>query len=39
MSVLCKSLDSDHLDIYTKGAPEKILELCVPETSNYLLKF
>ncbi len=34
MSVLCKKLDSNNLDVYTKGAPEKIKELCRPETSK-----
>jgi cation-transporting ATPase 13A3/4/5 len=42
MSVLCKSLDSNNFDVYTKGAPEKILELCkaesVPENFEQLLK-
>ncbi len=33
MSVLCKTLNSDCLDVFTKGAPEKISELCRPETS------
>ncbi len=32
MSVLAKTLNSDHLDVYTKGAPEKIAELCRQET-------
>lgn len=36
MSVLCKTLNSDNLDVYTKGAPEKILDLCRPETSKPL---
>jgi cation-transporting ATPase 13A3/4/5 len=36
MSVLCKTLDSDHLDVYCKGAPEKITELCKPETSIFM---
>ena len=36
MSVLCKSLGSDYLDVYTKGAPEKIKELCRPETGRKL---
>jgi magnesium-transporting ATPase (P-type) len=34
MSVICKTLNSDHMDVYTKGAPEKIAELCRPQTSN-----
>jgi len=36
MSVLCKSLGSNNLDVYTKGAPEKIKELCNPATSKLL---
>ncbi len=32
MSVLCKTLGEDHMNVYTKGAPEKIVELCRPET-------
>jgi len=39
MSVLSKTIDSDHLDVYCKGAPEKIYELCKPETSNFFLFF
>jgi magnesium-transporting ATPase (P-type) len=35
MSVICKSLNQDHMDVYTKGAPEKIVELCLPETGKY----
>jgi magnesium-transporting ATPase (P-type) len=34
MSVICKTLNSAHMDVYTKGAPEKIAELCRPETSK-----
>ena len=32
MSVLCKTLGSDHMDVYTKGAPEKIIEMCKSST-------
>jgi magnesium-transporting ATPase (P-type) len=35
MSVLCKTLNSKHMDVYTKGAPEKIIELCKKETSKF----
>lgn len=42
MSVLAKTLNSDHLDVYTKGAPEKIAELCkletIPSNFNELLQ-
>ena len=34
MSFLCKSLCIDCLDVYTKGAPENINELCRPDTSK-----
>jgi len=37
MSVLCKSLDRKNLDVYTKGAPEKIIELCKPNSSKIVL--
>lgn len=32
MSVLCKSTRSNSMDVYCKGAPEKIVELCHPNT-------
>lgn len=32
MSVLCRALDRNYMDVYTKGAPEKIVELCRKET-------
>ncbi len=32
MSVITKELNNDHMRVYTKGAPEKIVELCKPET-------
>ena len=34
MSVLCKSLDRKNMNVYTKGAPEKIVELCKPNSSK-----
>ena len=34
MSVLCKTLGDDHLEVFTKGAPEKIIELCKEETGK-----
>ena len=34
MSVLCKTLGSDCMEVFAKGAPEKIATLCKPETSN-----
>ncbi|XP_065319857.1 polyamine-transporting ATPase 13A3-like isoform X2 [Gordionus sp. m RMFG-2023] len=38
MSVISKTLTCKHFDLFTKGAPEKILSLCQPETvpDNYL---
>ena len=33
MSVICKSSDQSHFEVFTKGAPEKILELCKPHSS------
>ncbi|XP_054716748.1 polyamine-transporting ATPase 13A3-like [Uloborus diversus] len=42
MSVICRTLGSKHMDLYCKGAPEKISSLClsetVPETFPELLK-
>ncbi|CAF0752314.1 unnamed protein product [Brachionus calyciflorus] len=32
MSVLCKALDENQMHVYSKGAPEKIAELCKKET-------
>jgi len=32
MSVIVRKLGSDNFDIYTKGAPEMITSLCVPDT-------
>ena len=34
MSVVCKSLGSQTFEVFTKGAPEKIITLCKPETSS-----
>ncbi len=35
MSVLCKTQNSDHLEVYAKGAPEKLFDLCRPQTSIF----
>lgn len=35
MSVITRALDCDHMVLYMKGAPEKILELCISNTSEY----
>ncbi|XP_055952712.1 polyamine-transporting ATPase 13A3-like isoform X3 [Argiope bruennichi] len=32
MSVMCRTLGSRHMDLYCKGAPEKIVSLCLSET-------
>ncbi|GIY71371.1 probable cation-transporting ATPase 13A3, partial [Caerostris extrusa] len=32
MSVICRTLGSRHMDLYCKGAPEKISSLCLSET-------
>ena len=36
MSVLCKTKNDDHLEVYAKGAPEKIIDLCRQQTSKIL---
>ena len=33
MSVLCKTLRTDYMEVFTKGAPEKIKSLCRENTS------
>ncbi len=32
MSVITRTLGSDHFDVYTKGAPEKLEDLCLAKT-------
>lgn len=32
MSVIARTLGKSHMDVYSKGAPEKIASLCLPET-------
>ena len=32
MSVITRALNDDHFNVYTKGAPERIEELCLPST-------
>merc|ERR1719319_991482 len=32
MSVITRSLGENHFDVFTKGAPEKLEELCLPHT-------
>ena len=32
MSTICRELGKPHMTVYTKGAPEKIATLCIPET-------
>lgn len=38
MSVITRQLGSDCFNIYTKGAPEMIASLCVPDTGTFQLK-
>ena len=37
MSVIVKSLNASHFDLFTKGSPEKVAELSKAETSVYFL--
>ncbi len=37
MSVLCKTLGTDYMEVFTKGAPEKIKSLCKENTSEKIL--
>lgn len=32
MSVICRELSKPHMVAYTKGAPEKLKTMCLPET-------
>jgi len=34
MSVIVRVLGADHMDVYVKGAPEKVASLCHPDTGN-----
>ena len=34
-TVITKKKGSPQLDVYVKGAPEKVASLCKPETSRY----
>ena len=34
MSVVVRVLGADHMDVYVKGAPEKLASLCRPDTGN-----
>ena len=36
MSVIARTLGSDHFDLYVKGAPEKIVSLSRPDTGTGL---
>ena len=36
MSVIVRSLGANHMDVYVKGAPEKIASRCLPDTCKYL---
>jgi len=32
MGVITRTLGSNHMDVFFKGAPETIARLCIPET-------
>ena len=34
MSVVVRVLGADHMDVYVKGAPEKVASLCRPHTGK-----
>lgn len=36
MSVVVRVLGAGHMDVYVKGAPEKVVSLCRPDTGNRL---
>ena len=36
MSVITRNLGRDHMDVYCKGAPEKIASLCIPQSGLLL---
>ena len=38
MSVIVRKLGSRHMDVFVKGAPEKIVSRCFPESCKYLNK-
>ena len=39
MSVITRTLGLDHMDVYCKGAPEKIYTLCKPGSGSFRLQF
>ena len=39
MSVICRSSHDDCMEVYAKGAPEKIVELCKPQTGWLITLF
>lgn len=34
MSVITRRLGEDHMNLYCKGAPEKLQDICIPETGK-----
>ena len=38
MSVITRTLGAPNMDIYTKGAPEKIASLCKADTCEFVLE-
>ena len=35
MSVIVRTLGAQNMAMYTKGAPEKIVDICLPDTGKY----
>lgn len=37
MSVITRTLGADHMSLYCKGAPEKIKDLCIPDSCKFFV--